>query len=98
VNTLLNDPQHLMNGTSMVTPWQRDGFGRQIDDHYKSFQFGLRDDPEWQALWKACEEGKKPGPERDEATQRLAAAQREALADYVAYHFRSTRSPATEPR
>lgn len=98
VNSLLNDPQHLMRGTSMVTPWQRDGYGRQISPQYVPFQFGLRDDPAWQALWKASEEGKRKGPELEEATQRLAAAQREALADYVVYHYRWPRSPAAEPR
>jgi cbb3-type cytochrome oxidase cytochrome c subunit/mono/diheme cytochrome c family protein len=109
VATLLNDPQHLIRGTAMVTPWQRQGYGRQIDPKYAPFQFGLRDDPEWQALWKEMEEGRANPPtsaaDKDrlervtaEATKRLAEVQREALADYVVHHFRMQRDTPAEPR
>lgn len=98
VNVLLNNPPHVIKGTSMVSPWQFSGFGRQIDKAYAPFQFGLRDDPAWQALWKASEGGTKDGPAKDEATKRLAEAQREALADYVVHHYRWPRNQPAEPR
>jgi len=98
VVALLNDPQHLIRGTGMVSPWGRDGYGRSIDAKYRAFQFGLRDDPEWQRLWKASDQGRKKGPERDEATRRLVEVQREALADYVLHHYRWPRQQPAEPR
>ena len=110
VATLLNDPQHLIRGTAMVTPWQRQGYGRQIDPKYAGFQFGLRNDPEWQALWREAEEGRRNPPAAGtpeharwvrveaEATLRLAEVQREALADYVVHHFRMQRDTPAEPR
>ncbi len=99
VNVMLNHPPHLLGkGTPMILVWQFSGFGRQIDKAYEPFQFGLRDDPGWQRLWRDSEGGTKPGPARDEATRRLAAAQREALADYVVHHYRWPRNPPAEPR
>jgi hypothetical protein len=98
VMALLNEPTHLIRGTAMISPWQRSGYGRVIDPAYAPFQFQLRDDAAWQALWKASDQGKKPGPERDEATRRLVEVQREALADYVLHHYSWPRKPQPEPR
>lgn len=98
VNYLLHDPQHLIKGTAMVSPWGRSGYGRVIDKAYQPFQFELRDDPAWQALWKESEQGTKPGPARDQATKRLFEVQREALSDYVTHHYSWPRSQPAEPR
>lgn len=98
VVALLNEPNHLIRGTAMISPWQRSGYGRVIDKQYAPFQLELRNDAAWQALWKACDEGRKPGPERDEATRRLVEVQREALADYVLHHYRWPRNLNPEPR
>jgi cytochrome c2 len=98
VIALLNDPQHLIRGTGMISPWGRDGYGRVIDPKYRAFQLSLRDDPQWQALWAASGQGTKKGPERDEATRRLVEVQRAALADYVLNHYRWPREQPAEPR
>ncbi len=98
VIALLNDPQHVIRGTGMVSPWGRSGYGRSMDAKYLAFQLELREDPEWQRLWAACEQGKKRGPEKDEAMRRLAEVQRSALADYVLHHYRWPRQQPAEPR
>jgi hypothetical protein len=98
VIALLNDPQHVIRGTGMVSPWGRSGYGRSMDAKYLAFQLELREDPEWQRLWAACEQGKKAGPEKDEAMRRLAEVQRSALADYVLHHYRWPRQQPAEPR
>jgi cbb3-type cytochrome oxidase cytochrome c subunit len=97
VNVLLNEPNHVIRNTAMIDQWPRSGYGRTVNPQHHGFQFQLRDDPEWQRLWQASEQGKKAGPEKDEATKRLAEVQREALADYAVHHYRDPR-PAAEPR
>jgi|GEM_PF-2369779 len=98
VKAFLNNPEHLIRGTAMPIFWGSSGYGRIVDAKYRAFQLELRDDPEWQRLWAASEQGKKPGPERDEATRRLVEVQRAALADYVLHHYRGPRQQPAEPR
>ncbi len=89
VRMLLNNPQHLINGTKMpnVYPLKRDG-GRSCDLQYQVFEFHLRDDPEWQGMYNSGDPAL-----RAKAEAILANVQMEALTDYVLYHYTPPSTP-----
>ena len=95
VRMLLNNPEHLISGTKMPSAYPaRAEFGRETLPQYRAFQFHLRDEARWQALYRA---GKGGDEEKlNEALTELAEVQMDALADYVIHHYRPP-APPTEP-
>ncbi len=93
VEALLYNPGHLIDGTKMTQFWtlRSDGYGRNVSEAWRDFQFWLRDDEAWRADYTSGD------PERErEALKRLAEVQIRALTDYVLHHYQPP-APAAEP-
>ncbi|MDJ0974922.1 MAG: hypothetical protein QNJ98_10720 [Planctomycetota bacterium] len=83
VRALLYDPEHLINGTKMPSVWPaKRKFGRDCGLDLQAFQFHLRNDPAWQALFNSDDKAK-----RNEALTQLSEVQMDAVTDYVMYHY-----------
>ena len=83
VHALLHEPTRLIEGTKMpqvfTTPL---GYGRDTALPNHKFQFWLRDDPTWQALYNSDDPAKKA-----EAVKQLAELHMEVLTDYLLWHY-----------
>jgi cytochrome c2 len=95
VRTLLNDPQHLIEGTKMTAFWpgRRGRYGRTVQDAFRPFLLDLRHDPEFLAQWNSSDKAQK-----EAAEARLALRQMDWIADYVVHHYRPPAPPAEAPR
>ena len=92
VRALLYSPSHLIDGTKMPQFWpQQRKYGRLVDPAWTGFQFWLRDDRAWRALFTSENEA-----DRDEAMKQLADVQIEAITDYLLHHY-TPPAPPSEP-
>ncbi len=97
VRVLLDNPEHLINGIKMPSAYglsQRKG-GRACSLDKQAFQFHLRDDARWLALYTSDDPAK-----RAQALTELAEVQMDALTEYVLYHYEAPKPPtegATPP-
>ena len=95
VRVLLDNPTHLIHGTKMPNVYSLTSKGdRACDLLFQAFQFELRWDEEWQALYNSEDEAK-----RKRALTILAERQMDALTDYLLYHYenRSDEPPMRKP-
>ena len=83
VRMLLNEPLHLIDGTSMPGFYsQQENNSRKVDKHVQKFQFELRNDPKWVADFESSDVERKA-----RAFRELARVQMDALTDYVIWHY-----------
>ena len=93
VRVLLDNPEHLIFGTKMPSVYGlgRKG-GRDCSLEKQAFQFHLRNDPRWLALYNSDDPEKKA-----EALTELAEVQMDALTEYVLYHYQPPKPPTEGP-
>ncbi len=89
VRMLINEPLHLIDGTSMPGFYsQLDGNSRKVDENVRKFQFQLRNDLQWVADFESDDAERKA-----RAFRELARVQMDALTDYVIWHYEDDLSP-----
>jgi cytochrome c551/c552 len=93
VRALLDNPLHLIDGANMPNVYglKRKG-GRDCTLEKQAFQFHLRDDPRWLALYNSDDPEKQAQAETE-----LAEVQMDALTDYVLYHYSPPKPPTEGP-